>query len=311
MSIYDELVAAEKARQASSQGGGAVQPQVTYTPDGIPRQPGYLNPNNLYDTGRPGEMNAEKNNGQGGKLPGWNYDTGAPMPGTQLGADGMYSFGGGGGGGGAGGLAGSPYYQQVLAAVNAASTGDAAARRSAIQQALIGFGLVPEGFADKYGDVDALTRSLAEKNTTSGISTRARLLQARSDAIRQFSRSLSARGLRRSGAKGYGLRRRQLEFDQGYSDALGKLLGYTGGLYSQFAGNEYQRQLSLANALAYASQNLGNFAPSGGGGGSSYGGYSYYPGATAPDYFANLSNLPENAWSYPSSGGSGGKFLAM
>jgi hypothetical protein len=156
---------------------------------------------------------------------------------------------------------GSPYYQQVLAAVNAGSTADAAARRGAIQQALIGFGLVPEGFQDKYGDIDALTRSLAEKNTTSGLSTRARLLQARSDAIRQFSRGLSARGLRRSGTKGYGLRRRQLEFDQGYSDALGKLLGYTGGLYSQFAGNEYQRQLALASALANASQNLGDYGP--------------------------------------------------
>lgn len=168
--------------------------------------------------------------------------------------------GGGQSGTGAGGpLTGSPYYQQVLAATNAAGAADAAGRRSAIQQALISFGLVPEGFQDKYGDIDALTRDLAGKNTSSGLSTRARLLEARSDAIKQFSRGLSARGLRRSGAKGYGLRRRQLDFDRSYSDALGKLLGYTGGLYNQFAGNEYQRQLGLAGALANASQSLGNY----------------------------------------------------
>ena len=168
--------------------------------------------------------------------------------------------GGGQAGTGAGGaLTGSPYYQQVLAATNSAAAADAAARRASIQQALISFGLVPEGFQDKYGDIDPLTRELADKNTSSGLSTRARLLEARSDAIKSFSRGLSAKGLRRSGAKGYGLRRRQLDFDRSYSDSLGKLLGYTGGLYNQFASNEYQRQLGLAGALANASQSLGDY----------------------------------------------------
>lgn len=167
--------------------------------------------------------------------------------------------GGSAGTGGGGALMGSPYYQQVLAATNSAAAADAAARRSAIQQALISFGEVPEGFADKYGDIDALTRELAGKNTTSGISAKARLLEARNDAIRQFSRQLSARGMRRSGAKGWGLRRRQLDFDRNYSDALGKLLGYTSGLYNQFAANEYARQIGLANALANASSQLGDY----------------------------------------------------
>lgn len=198
--------------------------------------------------------------------------------------------GGGGSGGGAPGgggsfLTGSPYYQQVLAATNSAAAADAAARRTALQQALIGFGVVPEGFQDKYGDIDALTRDLAGKNTSSGISTHARMLQARADAIRQFSRGLSAKGLRRSGAKGYGLRRRQLEFDQGYSDALQKLLGYTGGLYNQFASNEYQRQLGLANALAYASQQLGSYsAPSA----ASYSAPTVYGGADRESAISNF-----------------------
>lgn len=221
--------------------------------------------------------------------------------------------GGGGGagtgatGGAAGTLASSPYYQQVLAATNSAATADAAARRSAIQQALISFGLVPEGFQDKYGDIDALTRDLAEKNTTSGLSTRARLLEARSDAIKRFSRGLSARGLRRSGAKGYGLRRRQLDFDRNYSDALGKLLGYTGGLYNQFASNEYQRQLGLANALAYASQSLGDY---GGGGGSSGGATPYSANYSLANYVSPNSLTGPNDYSGGGSASSVGGSLS-
>ena len=197
------------------------------------------------------------------------------LPGAR-GGSGPGGGGGTAGSGGGGPLTSSPYYQQVLAATNSAAAADAAARRSSIQQALISFGLVPENFQDKYGDIDALTRELAEKNTTSGLSTRARMLEARSDAIKQFSRGLSARGLRRSGAKGFGLRRRQLDFDRSYSDALGKLLGYTGGLYNQFAANEYQRQLGLAGALSNASQSLGNYGGYGGGGGGG--------GAVVPQY---------------------------
>lgn len=165
---------------------------------------------------------------------------------------------GGPGSGGPGGPGGSnilsnPYYQQVLAAINGAGASDAASRRTGIQQALIAFGLVPENFNDKYGDVDALTRSLADKNTTSGLSTRARLLQSFSDTNRTDLRNLNARGLRRSGTRGYKLRRNQLAFDQQNTDALGQLLGYSGSLYSQFAQNEYQRALQLAEAARFAS----------------------------------------------------------
>ena len=282
-------------------------PKVTYTPGGVPRQPGYYNPGNLWDTGRPGESNREMNNGQGGSLPGWDYDRGAPMEGAVLGPDGFYVLEGGGGGAGGGALTGSPYYQQVLAAVNAGAAADAAARRTSIQQAMIGFGLVPEGFSDKYGDIDALTRSLAEKNTLTGISTRARLLQARADAIRMFSRSLAARGLRRSGAKGFGLRRRQLLFDQGYSDALTRLLGYTGNLYSQFGQNEYQRQLALAQALAYASSQMSGYGGGDGGGGGGkniayeYGGYFDSGKSLAPNTSLATTQFTKNFPESPAS----------
>ena len=167
---------------------------------------------------------------------------------------------------------GSPWYQQALAATRSAEAADAAARKSAIQQALIQFGMVPEGFQDKYGDIDATTRSLATQNTTSGISAFARLKQALADSQRDASRRLAAKGLRRSGARGYALRKNQLGFDQNYSDAVGKLLGYTSGLYGNFANNAYQRQMGLSGALGSAINNMSgwytppsvSYTPSGG-----------------------------------------------
>lgn len=168
----------------------------------------------------------------------------------------MAYYAGGGGGSGAGGVFSNPYYQQVLAAVNAGGAADAASRRAGIQQLLIAFGLVPEGFNDKYGDVDPLTRELAAKNTTSGISTRARLLDSLQQGNRMGLRALASTGNRRSGSRGYKLRRNQLEFDQRYADALGQVQGQAGTLYSQFAQNEYQRALQLAAAAQFAAQML-------------------------------------------------------
>lgn len=153
----------------------------------------------------------------------------------------------------------SPWYQQGAAASQAASAADKASGKSAIQQMLIQFGIVPEGFTDQFGAADATTRSLAEANTTSGISAYARMRQALADANRDASRRLAARGLRRSGARGYRLRRNQLGFDQGYADSISKLLGDTRGVYSGFANNEYTRSMNLAGLLNTAIGNMSSF----------------------------------------------------
>lgn len=145
---------------------------------------------------------------------------------------------------------GTPYYQSVLANVNAQNAAAGQNRREAIQQALIRFGLVPEGFQDRYGDIDPATRTLAGENTATGISTQARLLEARKEAIRQFSRSLAARGLRRSGARGFGLRKRQLDYDRANTDALDELLAFIRGQYGTYAGVEQAGQGALTEALA-------------------------------------------------------------
>lgn len=88
-----------------------VAPAVTYTPNGIPRQPGYYDPNNPYDTGRAGERNAELNGGRKNTVAGWDYEKGAPSGQYQIDSNGIYQIPGltaGGGGGGGGGDAGIP-----------------------------------------------------------------------------------------------------------------------------------------------------------------------------------------------------------
>lgn len=149
----------------------------------------------------------------------------------------------------------NPYYQQMLASINASGAADAADTRAAVQQALIGFGFVPGGFKDRMGALDAATRALIEKNTQTGISGYARLLESRSEGIKDLVNSLQARGLRRSGAKGYGLKRNQLAFDRNFADATSNLLGGIGNRYSQYAQNESARQNQLAQMMMWVYQN--------------------------------------------------------
>jgi hypothetical protein len=214
----------------------------------------------------------------GADLPGqWEWTPG--IIGARGGGD-PNAGGGGGAGGFAGGAINSPFYQQALAATQAAAAADAASRKAAIQQMLIQFGEVPTGFTDPYGDVDQTTRDLATKNTSSGISVAARLKQALADAQTQSSRRLAAKGLRRSGARGFNMRKNQLGFDQNYSDAVSKLLSGSQDVYKGFGQGEYNRSMGLASALQSAINSMSSFyrpssapsysAPSGGGGGGSY-----------------------------------------
>ncbi len=141
------------------------------------------------------------------------------------------------------------YYQQLQSQLMAQGAADKSQTRAAIQQALIGFGLVPEGFKDKLGALDDTTRALIEKNTKTGISGYARMLEGKSDAQKALINRLSASGLRRSGAKGYKLRRGQLDWDRQYQDAIAALLSDVGGRYEGYAANEGARQSQLLSAL--------------------------------------------------------------
>lgn len=172
------------------------------------------------------------------------------LPGAR-GGDSQYSMGGYEGGGGA---ALDPYTAQLKAMLDSQSAAGAADTRSAIQQALIGFGLVPQGYRDEMGALDDTTRALIQKNTDTGISGYARLLEGKQDAERNLINSLGAKGLRRSGAKGYMQRRGQLNFDRQSQDAISALLANVGGLKRSFADAEQQRKMQLMQALFSQSQ---------------------------------------------------------
>jgi hypothetical protein len=270
---YDENGVWHEGAPPGSQPSSAPQePKVTYTPDGVPRQPGFFNPYNPYDTGRPGESNRERmGGGEGGKVAGWDYDNGRPVVGTQLGEDGMYRLGGGGGGGGVGGggPGSNPYYNQLASMYKAQSASEAASMRDQIRQMLVGLGLAPANFQDKFGALDPTTLALIQKNTDTGISTKARLDEQKGLGVKSLINRLNARGLRRSGARGYGLRKNQLDYDRNLSDVVSQMMQQVGGLYSNYTMNEYARQAALMNAaMAYASNTYQGGGGGGGGGGS-------------------------------------------
>lgn len=142
----------------------------------------------------------------------------------------------------------NPYYDQLASMYRAQGAAEAAGMRDSIRQMLIGMGLVPEGFSDKFGALDDATRALINKNTATGISTYARLNEQKSMGLKDLINRLNSRGLRRSGARGYGLRKNQLAYDRNLSDVLSQLMQQVGGMYSNYSANEYARQAALIQA---------------------------------------------------------------
>ncbi len=159
-------------------------------------------------------------------------------------------------------LARNPYFQAAQAQRNAASIADKADRDAAIRRAIIDFGYVPPGlidFKDQGDTLDATTRDLAAKNTTSGMSIWARLADAAKVQQRDVTNSVGARGLFRSGELSYGLGRSQLQADQGRYDAIKGLNDYISGVQSAWAAAERAR---AAQAAADANPNApGNEPP--------------------------------------------------
>lgn len=171
---------------------------------------------------------------------------------------------GGGGGGGGGGASGP-----LASFLKSQSAADLSSTKAAIQQALIAFGFVPENFNDPLGALDELTRGLMQKNTESGISGYARLLEGKKSGIKNLVNMLSATGMRRSGAKGFGLRQNQLGYDRNFADSLSELLGFTSSQYGGYANREAQRQMQI---LMGVGGGYGGGYGGGGGGGAGGGG---------------------------------------
>lgn len=227
-------------------------------------------PNGLYTDGTylyreqgPSVLSENRPNAYMNGLPGAN-NNGAGGPGV------------GGGGGGSSAMFSNPYYQQAEAATRAAGAADLSGTRGQLQQLLIAFGLVPEGFQDKLGVLDDTIRALIQKNTDTGISQWARMLEAEGDSIKSIVNSAATSGQRRSGAYGYRLRRNSLNNNRNRSDVLSALLGKIGSEESGFAQREFGRNMSLTQLLASL------FAGWNGGGGGGIGGGSSSPVQSAP-----------------------------
>lgn len=178
-----------------------------------------------------------------------------------IGARGGWGPSGAPGGGGGAGAGGGAFYEQLKAMLTAQSIAEKADTRTAIQKALISFGIDPTthpglegGFKDDLGALDDVTKSLIAKNTGSGISYYARLLDQKKDNLRALLGNLSKTGMRRSGAKGAKLRKGQLDFDRLFQDSLSELLGQVGSLYKGYASNEQNRAMQLLSAMQ--SQNM-------------------------------------------------------
>lgn len=218
-----------------------------------------------------------------------------------------------------------PFYNQMKSFLQAQSAGDLANTKAAIQKALIAYGLVPAtGFDDKLGALDEATKNLVAKNTESGISYYARLLEQKRDNLRSINSRLSASGLRRSGAKGYKLRRSQLDADRAFQDSLSELLGQIGNMYSGYAGNEANRQMQLLQALQNSQGNFWSGAGSSVGGSSVGGGGGSLPlsylrdnaaAAAAPQLasggFLSIGSGSLGGSLPPTTFGGGGGFRAM
>jgi hypothetical protein len=182
-------------------------------------------------------------------------DTYVPgLPGEDNNGPGGPGAGGGGGGGGMEALLASPYFQQARAASEAQNAAQEASTREFLRQLLIQTGIVPEGFQDKLGVLDEVTRNLIGQNTSTGISQIARLNEGYADQKTSDINQLAARGLGRSGAKGYKLRRAALTFDRSKADLLAGVSGKINSSLGELSQGQLQRQQSLGQFLSQLAQ---------------------------------------------------------
>ena len=159
-----------------------------------------------------------------------------------------------------------------------------------IQSLFGGFGYIPDSYVDKKGFLDPNIRAFAAQSTKAGLSPYARILEAHALARRAIPRRLAAKGLRRSGARGYALRQAQTDHDRNIYDSINSLLGQSSKLYGGYTDALYKTDVT--DRLDALTKALGVFGalvppsyktPSGGaaGGGAAGGGAA---GAAKPTY---------------------------
>jgi hypothetical protein len=232
------------------------------------------------------------NDGAAGKLPGYmkpppgpsatpvNNPTYTPTPAPPDHADAIAIPGSGYTPDYTGLISNDPGYQSAQAAAKQAQAMAAAQRKQMLQQAIIRYGGLPDGFKDQYGDIDQSVLDQARQNQNSVL---AQLANNYSKSQDQFRRGLAARGALQSGDLNYG----QDQLDQGYSqqryDAANNLGNDVNGALSQYMGVIQGNANNLSSAIQGAEANV-------------YNNPSYRP---TPDASANYDAANSHAYGQP------------
>jgi hypothetical protein len=148
-----------------------------------------------------------------------------------------------------------PAFQMLKGTLSAQGISDAASLRSAIQQALIQFGVVPNLPSDvlsNSGLDTGLTSQLASNNPFSVL---ANLAQRGKDATMAEQNQLAARGILNSGETGYQLGRLGQSQAQAQYDATNSLLGNIGTLNQQYVQGRNAAAQQLAQGAFSAEAN--------------------------------------------------------
>jgi hypothetical protein len=136
----------------------------------------------------------------------------------------------------------------------AQSVEDASARKQKVQRALIDYGQVPDfsgtGLDPNFlgSDVTDLVRSLAQSNTTAGLSQTARFEHDHAINQRQIQDQLAARGMLQSGELPYQIGEEGLQYKQLQYGAQQQLIDYINGANAAYAQGERDRSMGLYSA---------------------------------------------------------------
>lgn len=154
-----------------------------------------------------------------------------------------------------GAIQNDPGYAGATAANQQAQATAAAARRAALQQQVIQYGGMPDGFKDAYGDIDQATLDAAKGNQYSSLAAMQKNYQS---SVDQFRKALAARGALQSGDLNYG--QDQLDYGLGQSqyDAGNAFGGAAAGTIGQYTGVLDANQQRLAGAIQGAEANAFN-----------------------------------------------------
>lgn len=157
-----------------------------------------------------------------------------------------------------------PAFKMLQQSLSAAGISDAAHLRGAIQQALIGFGAVPDLPQDILQNSGLDTAGTADLAANNPFSTLKRLQQTYQDQQDAAKNQLAARGILNSGETGFQLGRIGQNQAGAQYDATNNLLGGIGSLNDQYV----QGRQAAANQLAQGAFSAeGNAAAAGGSGG--------------------------------------------